>query len=253
MKIANQKKIKINNIVIFICIFIFILYIMLYNKTGDSSSTMILLGANYKTFTLGYGEYFRLITSGFCHFSFIHLLGNMVSLLSLGNYIETIYGSKKYLLFLICGILIGSLTSGVLNANVFESGISAALYSFLVIIFLYFFVYHNAISGNFLSIVFINLGLNFLPNVSWQAHLGGAISGFIFFYIDYYERTNNNISNILFKLILVITIIFLSLKYYSNKNQILYYKGTDYQYINYLDRYYPELSKHYKNKIYNNE
>ena len=180
---------SINRIIIYICILVYILYIILSHRTNDDTSTMILLGADYKTFTLGLGEYFRLITSGFCHFSLLHLLCNVISLFSLGTFIETVYGKKRYLIYLFGGILIGSLTSGALNTNIMESGISSALYTFIVIVTLYFLLYHGSISLNFISILFINIGLNFLPTVAWQAHLGGAIAGFIFFFIDYYERT----------------------------------------------------------------
>ena len=247
----RQNVLSINRIIILICIFIFIFYSFLNFKTKDNISTMILLGADYKTFTLGLGEYFRLITAGFGHFSLLHLVCNMISLLSLGSFIETVYGKKRYLIYLLGGVLIGSLTSGVLNTNIIESGISAALYGFLVIVILYFAIYHGAISGNFISIVFINVGLNFLPNVSWQAHLGGAIAGFIFFFIDYYEKTKNKAFNILFKALLVITIVFLSIKYYSTKDKIKDYSGTDMAYIQYTKDYVPFLYEHYEDKIYN--
>ena len=193
----DLKKISINRIVITVCLLIYVLYSFIYNKTNDDISTMILLGTDYKTFTLGLGEYFRLITSGFCHFSLLHLFCNMISLLSLGSFIETVYGSKRYVIYLIGGILIGSLTSGILNSNIIESGISSALYTFLVIVTLYFLMYHGAISTSFISIFFINIGLNFLPTVAWQAHLGGAVAGFIFFFIDYYEKTKNKSFNII--------------------------------------------------------
>ena len=247
----NLKKISINRIVITVCLLIYVLYSFIYNKTNDDISTMILLGTDYKTFTLGLGEYFRLITSGFCHFSLLHLFCNMISLFSLGSFIETVYGSKKYVIYLIGGILIGSLTSGILNSNIIESGISSALYTFLVIVTLYFLMYHGAISTSFISIFFINIGLNFLPTVAWQAHLGGAVTGFIFFFIDYYEKTKNKSFNIIFKLLLVITIVFLSLKYYSTKDKIKDYNGTDMRYVEYTKTYVPFLCEHYENKIYN--
>lgn len=247
----TKRNIKINNIVMIICLIIFILYIYCYRLTNDEVSTMILLGADYKTFTLGLGEYFRLITCGFCHFNILHLVANMISLYSLGSFIENVYGPKKYLIYLFGGILIGSLTSGVLNTNIIESGISAALYTFLVIVFMYFFLYHNAISLNFVSIIFINIGLNFLPNVAWQGHLGGAVAGLIFFFIDYYERIHNKTYNLVFKLLLVFTIVFLSVKYYSTKDSIKDFDGTDYQYVNYTARYFPLISEHYADKIYN--
>lgn len=251
MKIKIKRTLSINLIVIIVCFAIFISYNVINTITGDRISTMILLGTDYKTFTLGLGEYFRLITSGFCHFSFLHFFGNMISLLSLGSFIENVYGQKRYLLYLFSGILLGSLTSGVLNTNIIESGISAALYTFLVIVVLYVFIYRKGVSTNFFSVLLINAGLNFLPNVSWQAHLGGAIAGVIFFFIDYYDRTKNNVLKITLELLFIFTIVFLSGKYYSTKDSIVKYPGTDEQFLNYIQKNAPFLSEYYQNKIYN--
>lgn len=246
-----KKKITANSIVSFICIIIYFLYSLILNYTNDDISTMILLGVDYKTFTLGLGEYFRLITSGFCHFSFFHLFFNIIALSSLGSFIENVYGTKRYIIYLICGILLGSLTSGILNTNVIESGISAALYTFFIMFVLFVFVYKQKVSSSFMPILFINLGLNFMPNVAWQAHLGGAIAGVIFFYIDYYERTKYNSLKLTLEVLLVLTIVLLFFKYYQTKSDINDYPGTDMQYVEYLDKNFKPLKEYYNEKIYN--
>lgn len=251
MEIKVKKTFSVNRIVIAICFAIFLTYNILYRLTGDSISTMILLGTDYKTFTLGLGEYFRLITSGFCHFSFLHFFGNMISLFSLGSFIEIVYGQKRYIIYLLGGILLGSLTSGVLNTNIIESGISSALYTFLVIVILYIFIYRKGISANFFTVLLINAGINFMPNVAWQAHLGGAVAGVIFFFIDYYERTKNKSLKIILEVMFVFTLIFLSGKYYSTKKDIVNYRGTDEQFVNYVNKNAPLFGDYYSNKIYN--
>ena len=245
----NKRQINISKVIIVICVIIYLLYIYFYRLTNDEVSTMILLGTDYKTFTLGLGEYFRLITSGFCHFSILHLVCNMLSLYSLGSLIQSIYGAKKYLIYLFGGILIGSLTSGILNTNVIESGISSGLYTFFIIIILYVFTYHKQLTSNFIPVVFLNFSLNFLPNVSWQAHLGGAIAGVIFFIIEYYNVTGNKMTSMLYKLLLVVVIVGLSFKYYQTKDQIMDYYGTDYRYVSYLDRINPKLRNYYIIKL----
>ena len=51
------------------------------------------------------GEYYRLITSVFLHFSIRHLLNNMLVLFILGDRLEQILGGVRYLLFyLLCGL-----------------------------------------------------------------------------------------------------------------------------------------------------
>lgn len=251
MEIKLQKKTLVNKIVILVCIIVFIIYSIIYSKTKDDISTMILLGTDYKTFTLGLGEYYRLITSGFCHFNILHLICNMISLYSLGSFVEMVYGSKRYLIYLFCGILIGSLTCGILNSNTIVSGISSALYTFFTMLVLFVLVYKQPISSNFFPILFLNVSLNFLSNVSWQSHLGGAVAGFIFFYIDYYQRTKNKLFENIFKVVLIMSIVFLSFKYYQTKDKISLYKGTDFQYLDYLETNVPSLYGHYQESIYN--
>lgn len=245
----TNRKLNLNTIIVFICTGIYLLYIVINNMTGDEISTMILLGIDYKTFTLGLGEYWRLFTSGFCHFSLIHLLCNMISLISLGNFILSVYGNKKYILFLFSGIIVGSLSSGILNTNTIESGLSSGLYTFFIIFILYIFAYHKKVSSNFVPIILINFGMNFMPNVAWQAHLGGAIMGIIFFVIEYYNQENNKGIANLYRFLVVVLIIGLFIKYYGTKKDIIDYPGTDINYVNYVDEHFPQLKNHYYNKM----
>lgn len=245
----NDKKLNLNSIIVFICVGIYLLYVVINAMTGDDISTMILLGTDYKTFTLGLGEYWRLFTAGFCHFSLIHLLCNMISLLSLGGFIQSVYGNKKYLIFLFSGIIVGSLSSGILNTNTIESGLSSGLYTFFIIFILYIFTYHKRVSSNFFPIILINFGMNFMPNVAWQAHLGGAVVGIIFFVIEYYEQDDNKAFANIYKLLMVVLIIGLFVKYNSTKKDIIDYPGTDISYVNYVHTHFPQLEDHYYNKM----
>ena len=55
--------------------------------------------------------------------------------------------------------------------------------------------------------VLINLLLNFMPNVAWQAHLGGLVSGFVFYMMfDEYKLNKSYI------FVILIVIIALSVK-----------------------------------------
>lgn len=250
--IVLEKNDKANKIVLMICSIVFFIYYCLYIKTGDQISSIILTGADYKTFTLVFNEYFRLITSAFNHTNLMHYICNMISLYSLGNYIETLYGTKKYLICLFSGIILGSLTSGILSTNFIQCGMSTALYSFFIILIMNVIYYKQIVGPTFLPILLLNFSLNLMPSVSWQGHLGGAIAGFIFFYIDYFDKNKEYTNSNLFKLLLVLSIIVLGVKYYQTKNDIELYPGTDIQYVDYLkDLNFPFLKDYYNNKIYN--
>lgn len=51
----------------------------------------------------------RLLTHGFCHGSLTHILFNMLVLFFIGRMIEPILGSREFLLFFLCGILVAGL------------------------------------------------------------------------------------------------------------------------------------------------
>ena len=74
--------------------------------------------------------------------------------------------------------------------------------------------------------LFLNIVLNFLPNVSWQAHLGGALIGLIFYYI--YEEDRINWAVVPLVVILIGGLFF---KYQRDHYLKPYYASTDYEVI----------------------
>ena len=76
---------------------------------GDISDShyMIACGADFWPLTLS-GEYWRLFTSMFMHFSLRHLFSNMISLVAMGLIVEHALGHRKYLLtYLASGLAAG--------------------------------------------------------------------------------------------------------------------------------------------------
>jgi rhomboid protease GluP len=51
------------------------------------------------------GEYFRVVTSVFVHGGILHILGNMLTLLELGCYLESQFGSMKFAFLSVWSIL----------------------------------------------------------------------------------------------------------------------------------------------------
>ena len=69
----------------------------------------------------------------FVHGDFAHLFFNMLGITILGNQIESLWGTKKYLqFFLLCGICAGIL-SAIYNPNINYIGASASLCGLLLI------------------------------------------------------------------------------------------------------------------------
>ncbi len=124
-------------------------------------------------------EPWRMVTSLFVHSpsSFLHILFNMYSLFVIGPLIEHLVGRGRFLaLYLLSGfggsvaVLLFAPTSGVLGASGAIFGLLGA-----------FFVIQRHLGGNNLQLVIViglNLVLGFLiPNIAWQAHVGGLVVG----------------------------------------------------------------------------
>ncbi len=125
-------------------------------------------------------------TSLFLHASFGHILGNMITLYFFGKNLQSLIGLKGILIVYFIGGILGSLMY-ILLATPFSIAIGASGAVFAVggalavmrpklrvIIFpvpvpipLW-----AAVIGGFVI-------LSFLPNVAWQAHLGGLVFGLV--------------------------------------------------------------------------
>ena len=123
----------------------------------------------------------------------------------MGNLIERKYGSLKYAIILLLAILIGGLTHCAFAPKAASVGISAGIYSLFTIYIIDAFKNGAYRSSGFMSMVALNLMLNFLPNVAWQAHLGGLVAGFIFYMM--FDNYKINKSYIFVILIVIIALV----------------------------------------------
>jgi membrane associated rhomboid family serine protease len=87
---------------------------------------------------LGVGRFmpWQVVTYAFAHASFTHLLFNMLGLWMFGSELELLWGQKRYLQFMLAGVLAGAITFLLLAAFIgvygIAVGISAALYALLM-------------------------------------------------------------------------------------------------------------------------
>lgn len=235
----NMKKIPflvrnpyiVTYITIGICILNYLIGLILNIWIDDKSTILVLLGADYKTFTLCLGQFYRLFTYVFVHNDLIHLICNIYSLYFLGRYIESKAGHLNLALILSYSILCASLTQGILADNTICVGISGGIYGLLVVFLI------DVISSGIANIrmliptITINLFLNFLSNVAWTAHLGGAIGGLVVFYFLLNKKSIPRI------LLLVFTILCLVYKYATIDTIKTFFGGTDLNVINTLDSF----------------
>ncbi len=122
-------------------------------------------------------EPWRMLTSLFVHGSILHILFNMYSLFILGPELERLVGRWRFVaLFLLSGlggsvaVLLSSPASPVIGASGAIFGLFGA-----------YFVIARHLGGNsrqLIIVIVINLVIGFIvPNIAWQAHVGGLLIG----------------------------------------------------------------------------
>jgi membrane associated rhomboid family serine protease len=165
---------------------------------GDGRATtdvLIDLGALHPALVFRNGDqrpqYERIVLFFFLHVGFLHLLMNMYFLGTLGRQIEAMWGSIRFLvIYFVAGIVSGCmvlLLAPLLGRTGLTAGASGCLFGIFVAMIVWFALNHQHLPRNLIQAWSRNLGINvillvvinFLPNVSWQGHLGGAVGGLL--------------------------------------------------------------------------
>ena len=124
------------------------------------------------------GEVWRLLTAGFLHAGLIHLGVNMFSLWVLGRPLEAALGRLRFVGLYLAGLLGSSAVAYLLTPpNVAVVGASGAIFALLGALF----VLGRRLgldTRSLTGLLVINLVISFaVPGISWQAHVGGLVSG----------------------------------------------------------------------------
>lgn len=123
----------------------------------------------------------RMITAMFAHSpgSLLHIVFNMFSLFILGPPLEAALGRWRYLTLYMLSGLGGSVAVLLLSPTSAVLGASGAIFGLLGA----FFIIQRSLGGRntqIIIVIAINLVIGLvIPNIAWQAHVGGLIVGAI--------------------------------------------------------------------------
>ncbi|MBI3818467.1 MAG: rhomboid family intramembrane serine protease [Planctomycetes bacterium] len=126
-------------------------------------------------------EYWRLLTCAFLHGGLLHIVLNMLSLWSLGKFIESEFGSTRFSIIYVGSAISASIAVILLNsACVGASGaicglLGAGLALGVRVGGAWGQMVKQQLLQNVLLIVILSVSV---PNVSWQGHAGGFAGGF---------------------------------------------------------------------------
>ncbi len=153
--------------------------------SGPPLGTLVDLGAMFPPFVAN-GQYWRLFTSIFLHIGLIHIAFNAYALWLFGQFVESTFGTPRFvLLFFATGFLASATSYAFGPIGAVGVGASGAVFG----IFGAFIAYHFrrrsvATSAASLRWAFTMILLNaFLAlgfrAIDWRAHLGGLVAGFL--------------------------------------------------------------------------
>ncbi|ALD11573.1 rhomboid family intramembrane serine protease [Clavibacter capsici] len=165
-----------------VCAVVWILQVL--PIVGGYVTTSLWFAPVYGSVASGDYEPWRMLTSAFTHSpdSIFHILLNMLSVFVFGRVLEPMLGRVRFLALFLISAMGGSLAVEVIGAAMGDSltavvGASGAIFGLMG----GYFVLARKLGGNvgpLLGIIVLNLLLGFVvQGVSWQAHVGGLVTG----------------------------------------------------------------------------
>ncbi len=164
-----------------------LLYLVPTVLQSGALSSLINFGSNSWELTVEEGEWYRLFTCMFLHFSFDHLVGNMICLFAVGEIIEDNINSIRFtILYLLSGLFASLASLGyyhIIGKYVYSAGASGAIYGLLGAYLMFMITDRNNRNGELKGriVLFVAYLLyNFVRSsgfVDNAAHIGGLLSG----------------------------------------------------------------------------
>jgi membrane associated rhomboid family serine protease len=194
---------------------IFVLMCLAGGFAVTSVDPLVLLGfgAKQNNLIVEQHQYWRLITSIFIHIGIIHLLLNNYALWIIGQEIERIYGSARFVILYLATGIVGSLGSFVFNPQATSAGASGSIFGLFGVMAAFAFRYRKEIpefvsrdiKRRVIPIIFINLIFGFSVRiVDNSAHIGGLLSGIALALVVPYMRPNERITPVVWRTLQVI-------------------------------------------------
>ena len=136
-------------------------------------------------------QFERIFLCNFLHWGLLHLVMNMYFLAVLGPLIERVWGLYRFLaIYFVACLVSGCVVLQIVSVQQsfgLTAGASGGMYGLFTSLLVWFVLNKQylpatlieAWSRNFTINLVLLIGINFLPNVSWQGHFGGAVGGLL--------------------------------------------------------------------------
>jgi membrane associated rhomboid family serine protease len=170
---------------IFLAVNIAMFLLMEYAGSTTDPGTLMTFGVKSNP-EINQGEWWRLIMPIFIHIGPLHLFFNSYALWMVGQQVEKLYGSPKFVLLYLATGVAGVLGSYYYNPGTISAGASGAIMGLFGVLFAFGFRYRHSIPPFFkkavgtgvLPVIVINLIIGFtIPQIDNSAHIAGLVCG----------------------------------------------------------------------------
>ena len=184
---------------------------------------LVALGAKQNEL-IDQGQYWRFVTLIFLHIGFIHLFFNNYALWIVGQEIERLYGSARFVVIYLLTGLAGSVASYFYTPKATSAGASGAIFGLFGLLATFAFRYRKEIPQSISSqikrqvipLIAINLGIGFLiPMVDNSAHIGGLLTGVLLGLIVPYKRPEEKRTPILWRALQIVCLAVIAVSFIS--------------------------------------
>src|SRR4249919_821246 len=156
---------------------IFLLELLLGGQINGTGNWIYEHGVLYGPL-VGDGEWWRLITSAFLHYGFLHLGMNMLVLWFIGPTLEDYLGHGRYALLYVVSGLAGAAGALIWSPNALTVGASGAIWGLMGAALVLEARRIWVFGGQAMGLVLFNLLITLvIPGISIGGHIGGLIGG----------------------------------------------------------------------------
>ena len=165
---------------------VIVFFLLSFGGRTEDAYYMFEKGAMYGPALFEDGEYFRLLTSMFMHFDFEHLMGNMVTLVVIGKYLEPLVGKVRFAVIYVLSGLGGNLFSYLgemlTKSYAVSAGASGAVFGLTGALLCLVILNHGRIGSITKQGMYLMVAMSLYTGFSSQgvnnvAHVGGLICG----------------------------------------------------------------------------
>jgi rhomboid protease GluP len=185
IKEAITGPVKMTNLLLASLVIVFVVEEFLGGS--QNSNTLLKIGAMYNPLLVVKNQWWRLITAQFLHIGILHLATNAVMVYYMGNYLERILGSARFLIIYLVGGIGGNLASLAFGGDsTVSAGASTALFGLFGAMGALGILNRDQpalkqLGEQSLALAVVNLLIDiFMPGIDIWGHAGGLVTGLLF-------------------------------------------------------------------------